>query len=178
MIVKTLICGLLITFCGTLNLFAQDGCGDDAFINAYVAGKAPRSLDIRDQPNAKGKILATVKTVPNDADSGFIVVVIKGFSNGWVKIASALRDGGSSFDGIGWVSANIAVKIKGSSGRNNKPADLYAAARSKRKIGTLAVETQVLITDLTCGWVKVKYKTKVGWIKASNFCGDPVTSCS
>ena len=72
----------------------------------------------------------------------------------------------------------MAARTMGPNGNNNKPAALYAASRSKKKIGTIALDAEVLITDLTCGWVKVKYKTKVGWIKASNFCGSPVTSCS
>ncbi len=181
MFVKILVYGLLITFCTALNLFAQVGCGDDAYINAYVVDKAPKSLDVRDQPSVKGKILATVKTTLNDSDTGFIHVVITGFSNGWVKITSANGDEGSSFEGIGWVSANMAGWTVGPYDKKketNKPANLYAASNSKRKIGTIPHDSEVLFTGFTCGWVKVKYKTKIGWIRSSNFCGSPVTSCS
>ncbi len=177
MFVKILVFGLLITFCGTLNLFAQDDCG----IDAYVIDKDPKGLNVRDQPSVTGKILATVKTNPNSDDStGFVTVVITGYSNGWVKITSADGgDGGSSFDGIGWVSAKmVATRTMGPSGQYDKPADLYAASNSKRKIGTIPSESEVLITGFTCGWVKVQYKKKIGWIRTSSICGSPVTSCS
>ncbi|MBK9164627.1 MAG: SH3 domain-containing protein [Acidobacteria bacterium] len=176
MIVKVLICGLLIAFCGTLNLFGQDDCG----VDAYVIDKDPKGLNVRDQPSVKGKVLATLKTDPNSGDGpGSILVRVTGYSNGWVKIVRAYGDSGSLFEGTGWVSAKmVATGTMGPIGQYNKPADLYAASNTNRKIGTIPSESEVSIAGFTCNWVKVKYKRKIGWIKASNVCGSPVTSCS
>lgn len=159
---KILVCGLLITFCTALNLFAQDDCG----IDAYVIDKDPKGLNVRNQPSVKGKVIATLKINPNsDEGPGFILVRVTGFSNGWVKIISARGDEDSLFEGIGWVSAKtVATRTMGPNGNYNKPANLYAVSNSKKKIGTIPSESEVSILGFTCGWVKVKDKAKMGWI--------------
>ncbi len=187
MFVKILVCGLLITFCGTLNLFAQDGCGVGGYIRAYVVYKDPKGLNVRDQPSLKGKVLATVKPTQDQASNPtlvdpdepwFIQVQITEFSNGWVKIKSANGEEGSSFEGIGWVSAKMAVRTNGYATKDPsipptglETVDLYAASNSKRKIGTMPHNKEVLITGFTCDWVKVKYKTKIGWARQKHICG-------
>ena len=166
MFVKILVCGLLITFCGTVNLFAQpDGCGVGGYIFAYVVNKDPKDLNVRDQPSLKGKVLATVKPAPDPGEPAFIEVTITGYSNGWWKIANASGDDGSQFEGIGWVSAKMAAEIIGSNGQyNNKPANLYAASNSKRKIGTIPSKAEVLITGFTCrlGKSQIQNENRLG----------------
>lgn len=176
MFVKTLVFGLLITFCGTLNLFAQDDCG----VDAYVIDKDPKGLNVRDQPSVNGKVLVTLKTDPNSDDGPSpILVRVTGYSNGWVKIIRAVGNGDTLFEGTGWVSAKmVATGTMGPIGQYNKPADLYSASNTNRKIGSIPSESEVSIAGFTCGWLKVQHKRKIGWIKASNVCGSPVTSCS
>lgn len=174
MLKKSLWLVLVALFIFSQSALAQDDCG----IDAYVIDKDPKGLKVRNQPSIKGKVLATLKTNA-DSDSGFIMVRVTGYSNGWVRIIKADADQNSLFEGTGWVSAKmVATGTMGPIGQYNKPANLYSASNSKRKIGTIPSESEVLIAGFTCGWVKVKYKRKIGWIRTSNICGSPVTSCS
>jgi len=148
-------------------------------IEAYVIDIDPNGLNVRRQPSVKSKVLVTLKQKPN-TDLDFIVVYVTGYSNGWVKIARAEdMDGEGLFDDIGWVSAKmVATSTKGDNGNYNKPSTLYAQANSKKKIGTIPSETEVMIIGFTCGWVKVSSQGKIGWIRTRDICGNPVTTCS
>ena len=161
----------------SINIWAQAeeaNCG----IEAWVIDKDPNGLNVRSQPNANSKILTKLKRKNNDSD--FITVYVTGYSNGWIKIARAENiDGDLLFDDIGWVSAKmIATGTKGNDGNYAKPVNLYTNANTKKKIGLIPSESEVQIVGFSCGWIKVNYKGKTGWIRDSNICGNPVTTCS
>lgn len=173
---KILLLSLLV-LAGYVAGFAQEE--PNCSIEAYIIDADPNGTNVRSQPNANSKILAKLKRKPN-SDSDFITVYVIGYSKGWVKIARAEDiDGEGLFDDIGWVSTKmIATGTKGADGNYNKPAPLYAQANSKKKIGTIPSESEVQIAGFQCGWVKVNYKGKIGWIRTNNICGNPVTTCS
>ncbi len=157
-------------------VFAQEeaNCG----ISGWVTDKDPKGLNVRDQPNAKGKIIAKLPHKSNE-DDDIVTVYITGYSNGWVKIARAETiNGDTIFDDIGWISAKmVATGTKGSE-NYNKPVPLYAQTNTKKKLGTIPSEATVQIAGFQCGWIKVIYKGKSGWIRVANICGNPVTTCS
>jgi uncharacterized protein YgiM (DUF1202 family) len=165
-----------LLFCAQA-VFAQNeepSCG----INGYVIDKDPKGLNVRDKPNVNGKIIAKLPHKSNE-DDDIVTVYITGYSNGWVKIARAdTVGGGKIFDDIGWVSAKMVVTGTKGSEDYDKPAPLYAQANTKSKIGTIPSDAEVQIAGFACGWIKVTYKGKSGWIKTQNICGNPVTTCN
>lgn len=166
---------LSLAFCFS-GILAQEeaNCG----IEGWVTDKDPKGLNVRDEPNVKGKIIAKLPHKSSE-DDDIVTVYITGYSNGWVKIARAETVGGGTvFDNIGWISAKmVATGTKG--GENyNKPAPLYAQPNTKKKIGTIPSEETVQIAGFQCGWIKVIYKGKSVWLKTQNICGSPVTTCS
>jgi hypothetical protein len=166
---------IILAFCVS-GIFAQEeaNCG----IHGYVIDKDPKGLNVRNQPNINGKVIAKLPHKSND-DDDIVMVYITGYSNGWVKIAQAETVGGGSvFDDIGWISAKmVGTGTKGSESYD-KPAPLYAQTNTKKKIGTIPSEVEVQIAGFSCGWVKVIYKGKSGWIRDANICGSPVTTCN
>ncbi len=177
MIKKVLLLSLLsLAFCAQA-VSAQElesSCG----LSAWVIDKDPKGLNVRDKPNINGKVIAKLPHKSNE-DDDIVIVYVVGYTNGWVKIASAEPVSGEKmFDDIGWISAKmVETGIQAQGGM--KPATLYAQAKStSRKLGTILSETTVKISGFSCGWLKVSNKGKTGWVKTSDICGSPVTTCN
>ncbi|HQU86154.1 MAG TPA: SH3 domain-containing protein, partial [Pyrinomonadaceae bacterium] len=163
---------------GFQNAFAQreePNCG----INAWVTDKDPKGLNVRAQPSLKGKIVKTLKR-KDDTDGSIISVYVVGYSNGWLKIGRAENiDGDLLFDDLGWISAKLVeTGTKGGEEGYDKHIKLYSAANAKsKKLGMIPSEANVKIAGFKCGWIKVSYEDLTGWIRDTNICGNPVTTC-
>ena len=117
----------------------------------------------------------------SNEDDDIVTIYITGYSNGWVKIARAETVGGGKlFDDIGWISAKtVETGTKGGEAGYDKPAPFYVSAKtSSKKVGMIPSESTVKISGFSCGWIKVTYKGKTGWMRTVNICGNPVTTCS
>jgi uncharacterized protein YgiM (DUF1202 family) len=172
---KILFILLSLAFC-VGGIFAQEeaNCG----IEGWVTDKDPKGLNVRNQPNIKGKIVANLPHKSN-SDDDIVTVYITGYSNGWVKIARAETISGETlFDDIGWISAKMVTTGTKGSENYNQPAPLYAQTNTKKKVGSVPSEANVQIAGFQCGWIKVTYKGKSGWMRTQNVCGSPVTTCS
>lgn len=174
---KTMILlALLILAIGGQKIYAQTE-ESSCSIRAWVTDKDPKGLNVRSQPNAAGKVLATLKAGTDDDE---IIVNVVGYSNGWVKISGATKVSGDEvFSDIGWVSAKMLET--GTKGDKNydDAVQLYALAKtSSKKTGTVPSEASVRIAGFSCGWIKIELKGKTGWIRTLNICGNPVTTCS
>ena len=167
--------GLILAF-SVQAIFAQKeeaSCG----ISAWITDKDLNGLNVRNQPNVNGKVIAKLKTDGTEEDT--VVIYVVGFSNGWVKIAKAENGKGQIFDDIGWVSAKMVETGTKGTPNYNSPITMYAAAKtSSKKVGTIPSEDMVKIAGFSCGWVKVTYKGKTGWVRDVNICGNPFTTCS
>lgn len=176
MLRKVLLLSLLVLVFCLQGVFAQKeepNCG----IYAWVIDKDPNGLNVRDKPNVNGKVIAKLKTDGTPEDE--VVVYIVGYSNGWVKIGLAENGKGQIFNDLGWVSAKMVETGTKGSPNYNSSVTIYAAAKtSSKKVGTIPSEDTVKIAGYQCGWVKVTYKGKTGWIRENNICGSPFTTCS
>jgi len=165
---------VLMLLSGAAGAQEEANCG----VEGWIIDKDPKGTNVRNQPGVNGKIIATLPHKSN-ADDDLITVYITGYSNGWLRIGLAETiNGDSVFDDIGWISAKMVVT--GTKGSKNymSPVNLYSQPNTKRKIGTVPAEVNVQIVGFSCGWVKISYQKKTGWIRTENICGNPVTTCS
>lgn len=174
---KLLLLNLLMLAFGWQIVLAQAeeaNCG----IDAWVIDKDPNGLNVRDKPNINGKVIKKLKPKSlNDDDT--ITVYIVAYSNGWVKIGRAEDNSGVLFDDLGWISAKMVETGTKGNPNYDSPVTMYSLPKSSsKKIGIIPSEDTVKIAGYDCGWVKVIYKGKTGWIRDSNICGSPFTTCS
>lgn len=173
---KLILLSLMILMLLISGISAQEeaNCG----IQGWVIDKDPNGTNVRNQPGVNGKVIAKLPHKGN-SDDDLVTVYITGYSNGWVKIARAeMIDGTEIFDDIGWISSKMVVTgTKGSRNYMN-PVNLYLHPSGKKSVGTIPAEVNVQIIGFSCGWVKVNYQKKSGWIRTENVCGNPVTTCS
>ena len=173
--IKKIVWVNIIVFVISINfILAQEeaNCG----IHGWVIDKDPKGLNVRNQPNLNGKIIGNLPHKSNE-DDDIIMVYITGYSNGWLKIAQAEPITGEKvFDDIGWISAKMVET--GTQSNNNSPIPIYLAAKaSSKKVGNIPGDVTVKIAGYQCGWVKIIYKGKTGWVQEKFICGNPVTTC-
>ncbi len=174
---RLILLNLLLFIFGSQMIFAQAeeaNCG----IEAWIIDKDPNGLNVRDKPNVKAKIIKKLKAKSN-SDEDTITVYVVGFANGWVKIGLARDNDGVLFNDLGWVSAKMVETGTKGDPNYNSPITMYLQAKSSsKKVGIIPSEEIVKIAGYQCGWVKVVYKGKTGWIRENNICGNPFTTCS
>ena len=177
---------LLILISGGQKIFAQSektGCS----IQAYV--KDTGTVNVRSKSSGNGKVLAKLTVEVADTALPAITVDIVGYSNGWVKINGAKKLSGELafsekvsaekvFSGNGWIPAKLLTTRTKGSPNADKSVQIYTVAKtSSRKSGTIPNDYPVIITGFKCGWLKIKYKSKTGWIRKINICGNPTGEC-
>ena len=137
-------------------------------IYAYVIDTDANGLNVR---SGAGKTFKTLGKLAFDEDG--TTLEIKGATGSWLLIEGAeTLGGGETFSGKGWVFASmlgISTRMK---------SKLYSSASLKSKtLATIPTEEELTIVGCSGDWVKVKYKTKQGWLAPGSQCGSPVTTC-
>ena len=141
----------------------EANCG----ISAWVIDKDPNGLNVRDRPGASGKVIARL---PRRNYEDTVTVYVVGYSSGWLKIGLAHAGNGEKlFDDLGWIAAKM---VETGTKNFEEPPLLYAQpATSSRKIGAIPSEVHVQISGYACGFTKVSYQGKTGWLRDGNICG-------
>jgi uncharacterized protein YgiM (DUF1202 family) len=160
----------ILSFVFPINSFSQNlakpkvACS----ISAYVIDKDANGLNVR---SGAGKTFKTLGTLVFDEDG--TTLEIKGATGSWLMIEGAETLGGeTTFSGKGWVSASM-LGIS-----TARKAKLYSSASLKGKtLATIPGEEELTILGCMGEWVKVKYKSKQGWLAPDSQCGTPVTTC-
>ena len=157
-------------------------------IRAYI--KDTGTVNVRSKPAGGGKVLAKLIVEVSDTALPAITVEIVGYSNGWVKISSAKKLSGELaiskkvsseevFSGSGWIPAKLLTTRTKISLKTDKSVQLYTEPEtSSRKSGNIPNDYPVIITGFKCGWLKIEYKSKTGWIRKINVCGNPTADCN
>jgi SH3-like domain-containing protein len=146
---------------------------DFCSVEGFVADTDPNGLNVRREGSSKGQIIGKI---PFSKD-GTIVHIIASDFNGWLKINRAENmEGEVVFNREGWVSANLLATS--TTGYDGSGVKLYEAGKGTKVLSVIPSETVVKIVSCNKDWVRVKYKTLIGWLDAGSQCGNPVTNCS
>lgn len=160
-----------------LSVVSAQRASNDHSIGAWVEDtELEKDIFIRDKPSGFGKMLGEIPAVMGDKDK--VIVGITGYSQGWLRIQTALKlDDTVIFDGDGWIKANHVNAAVYS--RNGKAANLYSMPKLKsRKVGTIPNKAMFEIIGFSNFGLKIRYKEKTGWLSRDNICGNPFTLCS
>mgnify|MGYP000253527361 CR=1 FL=1 len=117
-----------------------------------------------------GEIILTISNLHSD---GFVVHVID-FEDGWFKIDAII--GVSSFEVSslnGWIHHSLVYAL------NTYDLEVMESPNQKKQVGIIKGEIgdPFNILDVQCEWIKIQYKSLVGWVKSEEICGNPVTTC-
>lgn len=174
---KSYVFSILITLaCFGGTIYAQDKCAIRAWVEDKVLIK-----DIFDhaEPSTTSKNIGEIPFVMEDGEETIVDII--GYKNGWVEItrASSIEDL-TVFEGRGWIPASrVTANVQRPDGNSRKAAPLYSQAdSSSKRAGTIPSETLIRIVGHSCFGLKVKYKSKTGWLPKKYICGNPVTTCS
>lgn len=177
---------LLLLACATF-VAAQDGSPTGAQrrpagvvrcdVKAYVNDPDPKGLNVRSGPGTNYPIIGNL---PDQQAEG-IEVHITGSSGDWVRIDSAVEQGGdgerSFFSGVGWVYAP-ALGVEGVGGLTPRGTPLYSGPAKGRPAAHLSVDGGAKVRGCRGGWTQIEHNGRRLWAAPGTLCYSALTTCS
>ena len=146
-------------------------------VRAFVIDRDPVGLNVRSGP---GKTYKVIGNLPNQEVEG-IGVHITGASGEWVRIDSAVEEGGQQerifFKGKGWVYAPL-LRVEGMA-ITDGGTNLYQEMTTKSRviIRVPGGDDAVIVRGCRGRWMYVEYKKKRGWAAPDTLCANSLTTC-
>lgn len=140
---------------------------------AYVIDPDKGGLNVRENGDKNAKI---VSKVPYNTD-GTMVYLNSSNSLGWVSIGNIPYINEKPIKKEGFVFAQkLGIS---SSGYEYGSVSLFSKPDTKSSVLLkIPSEKNLVILDCNESWLKVKYKTKIGWLSFNDRCANPVTTCN
>jgi uncharacterized protein YraI len=145
-------------------------------VKAYVNDPDPKGLNVRSGPGTQHSIIGNL---PDQQAEG-IEVHITGSSGDWVRIDSAVEQGGdaerSFFSGAGWVYApSLGVEGVGGLPRGTP---LYTGPSKGKPFAHMSADDGARVRGCAGKWTQVEFKGKRGWAAPGTLCYSALTTCS
>lgn len=157
--------------------WAEQACSGQA----YVKDKDPKGTNVRADPNGQAKIVAVI---PHDEDG--VIVTLKAFDNGWIKISEYQSIAGTQKKINGWVNARLlgTGSGRGTVGYNPSLFLYQGPKKSSPRQKIVPDDTGYRLLGCDGEWVHVEQTyppskaTISGWLPSDSHCPNPVTTCS